>query len=135
MTLTPEAEAYLSRLVAWAENYEVEKAKRLGAYWTPERREEASAKARDYWTPERRRIAALQAPQPAKRDLPRVNPSLPDSTPIWRSSKSGSCYHLSASCPAIPAHGKLNRGRLGGMRAAGRVLCYYESFHWKRGGA
>lgn len=132
--LTPAARRFLARLVAWAEGYEEERNHRLASYWTEERREAASRKAQAYWTLERRKAASL-APPPPRKQILRVSPVLPTSTVVWRAPSNRSCYHLKRNCPAIPAHGNMKKGKLGAALASGRRLCYYESFHWKKGGA
>lgn len=134
--LSPEAESYLRRLRDWARNYPTREEK-VSAYWTQARRKEHGEKVRANMTPERRRALSIAGSKGASRDKPfnRVVPDLPDDTLVWRSTNQSSVYHLDEKCPAVGSQGDLNRGRLGAMKAIGRVLCYYESFHWKKGGA
>lgn len=127
--LSQAAKAYLQRLEEWAVNYEENQRSRKAAYWTEERREQQAAKLRAYWTPARRYTATRATRLPPKHR--RVVPDLPAGTRVWRSSQSSACYHLSPDCPAIGPLGLMKLGRLGAAKAAGRRLCYYESFHWK----
>lgn len=127
-SLTPEARAYLKRLVAWAEGYEDAKSARREAYWTEERRLAHGRKASAAWSAKSRPNVKPQS----KAD--RVVPDLPDNTPVWRSKHQRAVYHLLPDCPSIGPHANLNRGKLGIAKLSGRVLCSSESFHWKRRG-
>lgn len=131
--LTPAAKAYLARLRAWALSDGGKEPR--AAYWTEERREAHAEKLRAYWTPERRANASGNRNPRVPRGLVRIVPKLPDAATVWRSSKQRGVYHLRRDCPTVGPHGKLNKGRFGAMKASGRRLCYYESFHWKKGGA
>lgn len=127
--LTPEARAYLRRLVAWAEGYEDAKSARRAAYWTEERRLAHARKASAGWSA-KSRPKVKPRPRP-----PRAVPDLPDETMVWRSKTNRTVYHLARDCPSVGPNANLNRGRLGAMKASGRQLCNLESFHWKQRGA
>lgn len=128
-SLTPQARAYLKRLVAWAEGYEDAKQARRAAYWTEERRLAHGRKAAEAWTSKSRPKVKQRPPGD------RVVPDLPDDTLVWRSTNQRTVYHLTNDCPSIGPNANLNRGKLGAAKASGRVLCSTESFHWKHRGA